>query len=64
MTDEKPTRKQAIRYKCLECCCDSMKEVRLCPCKDCPLWIYRMGSVQKEEHPSHTQKTIENEGIF
>ena len=28
---------KAIRAKCLDCCCDSMKEVRECPIVKCPL---------------------------
>ena len=34
---------RAIRAKCLDCCCGSSKEVRLCPCPDCPLYPYRFG---------------------
>jgi len=34
---------KAIRAKCLECCCDQSREVRLCPCTDCPLYVYRFG---------------------
>ena len=34
---------KAMRAKCLDCCCDSPKGVRLCTCYDCPLWRYRMG---------------------
>ena len=34
---------KAIRAKCLDCCCGQHKEVRLCPIKDCPLWVYRLG---------------------
>ena len=34
---------QAIRQKCIECCCGELKEVRLCDMKDCPLYDYRMG---------------------
>lgn len=37
------TRAQAIRAKCLDCCCDYPPEVRNCEIKNCPLWIYRMG---------------------
>ena len=36
------TRAQAIRAKCLDCCCDYASEVRECHIKECPLWIYRM----------------------
>lgn len=35
---------KAIRAKCLDCCCGSNDEVRLCPITDCPLHIYRMGT--------------------
>ena len=34
---------KAIRAKCLDCMCDQPSEVRLCPCKDCALYPYRMG---------------------
>jgi len=34
---------KAIRAKCLDCCCGSSNEVRLCPSEDCPLWPYRFG---------------------
>ena len=34
---------RAIRAKCMDCCCYSAKEVRLCPSEDCPLHSYRMG---------------------
>lgn len=34
---------QAIRAKCLDCCCGQANEVRLCPIKDCPLYDYRFG---------------------
>jgi hypothetical protein len=34
---------QVIRGKCLDCCCGSKKEVRLCPVTLCPLYPYRLG---------------------
>lgn len=37
------TRAQAIRSKCLDCCCNYAIEVKNCEIKNCPLWIYRMG---------------------
>ena len=33
--------RQAIRAKCLWCCCDSALEVRLCPSDKCPLHVFR-----------------------
>ena len=32
-----------IRAKCLDCCCGSHKEVRLCPVDSCPLFMCRFG---------------------
>ena len=34
---------KAMRAKCLDCCCGSPKEVRLCPVKECALYPYRFG---------------------
>lgn len=34
---------KAIRAKCLDCCCGSYEEVKLCPCQKCPLFPYRLG---------------------
>lgn len=39
---------QAIRAKCIECCCGQKKEVRLCPNEDCSLYQYRFGKKLKE----------------
>ena len=40
---ERLNKTKAIRAKCLDCCCYQPNEVKLCPCKDCPLWSYRLG---------------------
>ena len=34
---------KAIRMKCLDCTCGQVKEIRLCPIINCPLYPYRMG---------------------
>lgn len=34
---------RAIRAKCLDCCCYQPNEVKLCPCKDCSLYPFRLG---------------------
>ena len=34
---------KAIRAKCLDCCCGSANEVRLCTIPDCALYPYRFG---------------------
>ena len=44
--EERITRRQAIRLKCLDCCCGNRAEVRSCHLKTCPLWRYRMGNEQ------------------
>lgn len=47
---------KAIRAKCLECCCDQVVEVRLCPSDDCPLWEYRMG-----HRPARSRRILTDE---
>lgn len=47
--EEKGSRKRAIRLKCLDCCCGSAYEVRLCPLRNCPLWRFRLGTQCREE---------------
>lgn len=34
---------KAIRAYCLWCCCDSFKEIRLCPSVACPVYPLRFG---------------------
>ncbi len=34
---------KAIRANCLDCCCGSSNEVKLCPIESCPLYPYRLG---------------------
>ena len=52
MKEKRLTRGEAIRAKCLECCCDSVPEVRSCNIKKCPLWPYRMGRESKVDNLS------------
>ena len=33
--------RQAIKQKCLDCCCFQRKEVELCNIKTCPLYAYK-----------------------
>ena len=40
---KKLTPMRAIRGKCLDCCCGSPAEVRMCPAENCPLHPYRFG---------------------
>ena len=34
---------KAVRKKCLWCCCNQPKEVKLCQIEDCPLFQFRLG---------------------
>jgi len=43
---------KAIRTKCLDCCNNSRKEVKLCPCDDCALWPFRFGTQPKKPNES------------
>lgn len=42
-THQKMSLLKVIRNHCLSCCCESAKEVRLCPAVECRLHPYRMG---------------------
>ena len=49
---------KAIRLKCLDCAFTA-NEVRLCPCMNCPLWLFRFGHrpkwpVKLESHEGYT----------
>jgi hypothetical protein len=39
----KVTPLRAIREYCLECSNNSFVEVKNCPVRDCPLYLYRLG---------------------
>ena len=51
---------KAIRAKCVDCS-ETQRDVRLCPCADCPLWPYRFGkrpkTVQKANEKRAAKKT-------
>ena len=34
---------RSIREKCLDCCCGSAREVKLCPSQECSLYPFRFG---------------------
>ena len=48
-TDDRLTRKQAIRKYCLQCCLDSNDEVKKCISYSCALWRYRRGREEGEK---------------
>jgi hypothetical protein len=47
--DDRLTRGEAIRQKCLDCCCWQSSAIRFCTIKKCPLWRFRMGYELKDE---------------
>ncbi len=57
MEQKLPTPLKSIRFKCLECCCDSPYEVKLCTATNCPLYPYRFG-----KNPNRTG--LKNKGSF
>ena len=57
----KLTRSKAIRLKCLDCCCGSAHEVKLCTCDSCPLFPYRFGRNPKEEQELKAMAKIESD---
>ncbi|HGJ65017.1 TPA: hypothetical protein ENS27_06450 [bacterium] len=38
------TPSKSVRAYCLDCCCGSAYEVKLCPAGDCPIHPYRLGN--------------------
>lgn len=40
---------KAIRAKCIDCSCGSLREVRECRLEECSLWPYRMGKRPKND---------------
>lgn len=51
---------KAIRLKCLDCCCGSSNEVKLCTLTRCPLYPFREGhnpNIAKREYTDE-QKAV------
>lgn len=42
---------KAMRAYCLDCCCGSSNEVRLCPSTKCSLFPYRFGKRPRKQTP-------------
>ena len=50
---------RALRAFCLDCCCESAEEVRLCPVEGCSLWHYRFGAYpENHQGPKSVLKPI------
>ena len=58
MSTTKAEMLRTMRMKCLDCTCNQVKEVQLCPAEDCPLWPFRMGKDpnKKARQMSEAQK--------
>lgn len=51
MEEKRLTPMKAIRLKCLDCCCGSPNEVKMCTVERCPLYQFRDGhnpNIKKE----------------
>jgi hypothetical protein len=57
---------RSIRLYCLDCCGDSPKEVRLCPCTDCTLFPFRLGKNPNRigKKKNHTPKSFTTENTI
>lgn len=55
---------KAIRLKCLDCCCNSANEVKLCNCDKCALYPYRFGKRPKGEQELEAKAKIEKEHSY
>lgn len=47
---------KAIRAKCLDCCCGSVTEVKLCQDDECPIHAFRFG-----KNPYRTKRELSEE---
>jgi len=41
---------KAIREKCLDCMGGQASEIKLCPCGECPLYLFRFGKNPNMQH--------------
>ena len=49
---------EAIRRKCLDCCCHQQNEIRLCEAVKCPLWPFRAGRYPVGRRQSKKRETF------
>lgn len=50
---------QAIRAKCLDCCCGQVNEVKLCTAERCPLHPFRLGKNPNIKPREYTEEQRE-----
>lgn len=60
MSEKRVAPLKAIRTKCLDCCCGSAHEVKMCPCLNCSLYPFRMGAdpYRKKREYSEEQRAV------
>lgn len=46
----------AIKSKCLDCCCGQSAEVKNCKIESCPIWPFRMGKSGRTRSMTDEQK--------
>lgn len=56
MEEKKLTPIKAIRLKCLDCCCGSAYEVKLCTAANCPLYPFREGHNPNRKPKEYTEE--------
>ena len=54
---------QAIKAKCLDCCCGSTREVAKCPAVNCPLYEFRKGKRKIKEKKAFEDLTDEEKAV-
>ena len=61
MEEKRISALKAIRLKCLDCCCGSSYEVKLCSVEKCPLYPFREGHnpyIAKREYTDEQKEAI------
>lgn len=61
MEEKRISALKAIRLKCLDCCCGSSYEVKLCTAAGCPLYPFREGHnpyIAKREYTDEQKEAI------
>lgn len=56
MEEKKISPLKAIRLKCLDCCCGSAHEVKLCAATQCPLYPFREGVNPNRKPREYTEE--------
>ena len=56
----KKSKANAIKSKCLDCCCFQRNEIKYCPVYDCPLWPHRPYKAKTAAKQGTYEDKIEN----